>query len=181
MARVTLVRHGRAAAGFGDDHDPGLHPDGVAQASAVADALAPRGPAPLVSSPLLRARMTARPLAERWEIAPTVDERLGEIVSPTDDLGQRAAWLATALQGTWAALGSDYTSWRDRVVDAVLGLEDGTVVVTHFVAINAVVGVAQDDDRLMVFSPGYCSRTVVDTTGGRVVVDRGVTANTEVR
>jgi broad specificity phosphatase PhoE len=183
VARITLVRHGRAAAGFGDDADPHLHDDGVAQAGALADELAATAaPLPIVVSPLRRTRETAMPLAERWGVTPVVDERVAEIPSPTDDLDARAAWLAIALRGTWTDLGSDYLAWRDRVVDAVRGLESDTVVVTHFVAINAVAGAALDDDRLVVFSPGYCSRTIVDTTGGQIaLVQRGDQATTEVR
>lgn len=182
MPRVTLVRHGRAAAGFGDDADPGLHPEGVEQAEALAAALAGQGPLPLVVSPLLRTRETAAPLASRWGIEPVIDERVAEIPSPTDDLAARAAWLATAMQGTWGALGQDYERWRDRCVDAVRSLVDDTVVVSHFIAINAVVGAADGDDRLVVFTPGYCSRTVIEVDAGTLrVIERGVQATTEVR
>jgi broad specificity phosphatase PhoE len=184
MARITLVRHGRAAAGFGDDADPGLHPEGVIQAEAVADLLAPGGPMPVVVSPLRRTAETAAPLAARWSVEVRVDARVAEIPSPTDDLPARAAWLAGALQGSWADLGPRYARWRDEVVDAVVSLDEDAVVYTHFVAINAVVGAAERDDRLVVFAPGYCSRTVVDVdvrTRDLRVVARGAQAETEVR
>ena len=54
MTRLYLVRHGRAAAGWDTDPDPGLDPLGVHQAERMADELGPRGPLALISSPLLR-------------------------------------------------------------------------------------------------------------------------------
>ena len=36
MARIYMVRHGRAAAGFGESHDPGLDELGQKQAEEVA-------------------------------------------------------------------------------------------------------------------------------------------------
>ena len=47
MPRITMVRHGQAAAGFSDDLDPGLSELGRAQAEAAADALAAIGPQPM--------------------------------------------------------------------------------------------------------------------------------------
>ncbi len=56
-----------------------------------------------------------------------------------------------------------------------------TVVVSHFIAINAVVGAAIGNDRVMHVSLANCSITTVDTSGGSLaVVDIGRTAATEV-
>ncbi|MBV9044707.1 MAG: histidine phosphatase family protein, partial [Alphaproteobacteria bacterium] len=66
MARIYMVRHGKAAAGFGEDMDPGLDATGKAQAEAVAQKLAPLGPLAILSSPLKRAQETAAPLAALW-------------------------------------------------------------------------------------------------------------------
>ena len=66
MARIYLVRHGRAELGWGMDYDPGLDDLGRSQASAAANKLAPLGPLEVISSPLRRARQTAMPLAELW-------------------------------------------------------------------------------------------------------------------
>ncbi|MBK9972334.1 MAG: histidine phosphatase family protein [Acidimicrobiaceae bacterium] len=56
MPRLYLVRHGRAAAGWNTDPDPGLDAVGRHQAAAMTARLAPLGPLELVSSPLLRCR-----------------------------------------------------------------------------------------------------------------------------
>ena len=77
MARITMVRHGQAAAGFGEDHDPGLSPLGRQQAAAAADAVESLGPLPILCSPLRRCRETAQALADRWGVTPTVDAAVG--------------------------------------------------------------------------------------------------------
>ncbi|CAA9228164.1 MAG: hypothetical protein AVDCRST_MAG50-1630 [uncultured Acidimicrobiales bacterium] len=79
MSRIWMVRHGRAAAGFGAELDPGLDDHGRAQAEAVADRLAPLGPLPMVVSPLRRCRETAAPLEARWGVTARVDPDVGEI------------------------------------------------------------------------------------------------------
>ena len=180
MARIRLVRHGEAAAGFSADHDPGLSDRGWQQARAVADRLGPLGPMPLVTSPLRRTRQTAAPLAEAWGVTPRADARVAEIPSPTDDLAERGAWLSRAMAGTWADLGPDLAAWRDRLVQAVHELAADTVVVTHFVAINAIVGRATGDDRVMSVAVDNCSVTTVDTADGTLtLVELGAAARTE--
>jgi len=181
MALVRLVRHGHAAAGFSAEVDPGLDELGRAQAAAMAARLAPLGPLALVTSPLARTRQTATALEARWGVAAVVDDRVAEIPSPTDDLTERGAWLSRAMAGTWAELGDELGAWRDRLVAAVAELEHDTVVVTHFVAINALVGRARGDDRVMSVAVDNCSVTTLDTAGGTLAVrELGTTASTEV-
>lgn len=185
MARITMVRHGQAAAGFGDDLDPGLSDLGRAQAIAAADALASMGMQPIVCSPLRRCRETAMPLAEEWGIDPVVDERVGEIVSPADHAGleARSAWLRTAILGTWSVLGPEHHAWRQTVIDAVVAMPADTVVFSHFMAINVVVGAATSDDSVLCFRPDNCSWTVfdIDGPGSITLVELGRQASTEVR
>jgi broad specificity phosphatase PhoE len=182
VTRLYLVRHGQAAAGWGADHDPGLDDVGRAQAAAVADALAPLGPLPIVVSPLRRTRETALALADVWPtVTPVVDPAVGEIPSPTDDLAGREAWLVGVLAGRWSDLDDALRGWRRGVVDALVATRDDTVVVTHFVAINAAVGTATGDDRLVCFRPDNCSVTVLDHDGDALgVVELGAERGTAV-
>jgi broad specificity phosphatase PhoE len=168
VARLHLVRHGRAAAGWDADPDPGLDDFGRAQAETVARRLAPLGPLPIVCSPLRRTRETAEPLAGAWATSPRVDPRVGEIPSPTEDLLERGAWLQRALAGTWSDLGPTYLAWRADLLAALADLAEETVVVTHFVAINVVLGAALADDRLVVRSVANTSVTVVELDGSRI-------------
>ncbi len=74
--------------------------------------------------------------------------------------------------------------FRDRVLRAIRATTTDTVVMTHFLAINAVVGAATGDDRVVCFAPGHCSCTVVDLDprDGRLrVVELGATGGGSVR
>jgi len=170
MAKIYLVRHGRAAAGFDGHHDPGLDSMGRAQAAATARDLAPLGPLALYSSPLARARETAEPLATHWGSAILIEPRVTEIPSPTDDLAARSVWLRQAMQGRWRDLDGELNRWRERLIGCLRDLEQDTVVVCHYIAINVAVGAATDDDRLVVFGPDYASVTVLDNGGGRLTL-----------
>jgi broad specificity phosphatase PhoE len=183
VTRVYLVRHGRAAAGWDADRDPPLDDLGRSQADAVADRLAPLGPLAVVSSPLLRCRQTASPLATRWGVEARVDHAVAEIPSPEGvDMTERVTWLRAAMSGEWSALEPRYTNFRDGVVGAVIALPSDTVVFSHFVAINALIGHALGDDRLLIRSLDTCSVTVVEVVEGRLrLVEAGHEADTLIR
>lgn len=184
MSRLILVRHGQAAASWGEDADPGLSETGRAQAEAMASAVSESlaAPQPIEVSPLRRTRETAAALEARWATEAAVVPAIGEVPSPGLDLSERGAWLATLMGGTWDEADPDTRRWRDALVDHVAASPSDRVIVTHFVAINVVVGAARDDPRVRCFSPGYCSRTIVEATGGRLeVVALGGQAATAVR
>jgi broad specificity phosphatase PhoE len=182
VGHVVLVRHGKAAAGWADDIDPGLDDLGRQQAEVMADALHLFGPLPLYSSPLRRCYETAEALGDRWGVEPLVTPEVGEVASPTADLAERGAWLRSFMGSTWSQQPAELVAWRQRVVDFLLTIEDrDAVVVSHFVAINAAVGCAQGDDRVIVFAPDNCSRTELKIERGRLeVVELGATASTHV-
>ena len=174
MTRLYLVRHGQAAARWDQDHDPGLDDIGRRQALTLADALEPQGPLPVVVSPLRRTRETAAALEERWRVTASVEPDVGEILSPSDDLALRTEWLREVLHRRWSELAPDLRAWRDAVVAALLAQAEDAVVVTHFVAINAAVGEATGDDRVVCFRPDNCSCTVLEANDGRLrVVELG--------
>lgn len=182
LTRLYLVRHGRASAGW-EVLDPPLDEIGRAQAAAMADRLAPLGPLALVSSPLARCRQTAAVLGERWGTDAVIDPAVAEIPSPEGiAVPARVEWLRTAMAGTWAALGPRYTGYRDGVVAALVARPADTVVASHFVAINAAVGAALGDDRLVVRRVDNCSVTVLDVVDGALrLVQAGDEADTLIR
>jgi broad specificity phosphatase PhoE len=181
---LYLVRHGRPRARYDQDHDPGLDDVGRAQAQAAAADLAALGPLPVVSSPLRRTRETAMPFERLWDVTASIEPAVGEIRSPTDDLAERSAWLVEILRGNrrWGDLDDERRGWRDGVVDALLALAADAVVVTHYIAINAAVGVAIGDDRVVSFRPDNCSCTVLESDGRTLsLVELGRQAETAVR
>lgn len=181
MARIYIVRHGHAAAGFAEAVDPELDALGREQAERVAAQLAPLGSLPILTSPLMRARQTAEPLAVRWRCSPTIEDAIGEIPSPSNDLAERAVWLGEVVTGTWQDAGPELVTWRKRLLAAITAGQSDTVLFSHYVAINAVVGEAINDSRLVVFSPDNCSVTIVETAaGGLRLVQMGAAALTRV-
>jgi broad specificity phosphatase PhoE len=174
MARIHLVRHGQASAGFDADPDPGLDDLGRAQAVKVASELVTKGPMPIRTSPLLRCQETAEPLAALWGAEPIVDPAVTEVAAPTADLAGRSVWLRGAMAGEWSALEDAPRRWRDTLLGAVAAIDIDTVIFTHFVAINAVIGAATGSDRVLVERLANGSRTVVETRPeGLVLVEAG--------
>ena len=162
MARLYLVRHAQADAGWGDGLDPGLSDKGRAQAGLMAERLAATGPLPVLTSPLLRARQTAAALESRWNIMAVVDPGVGEVPSPSEDVAERQQWLRAAMATTWSELGPRYLSWRTMVTELLMGIPHDTVVVTHFVLINAALGRALGSDDVLVSAVENASVTVFD-------------------
>jgi broad specificity phosphatase PhoE len=183
MTRLYLVRHGRAAAGWDTDPDPGLDGIGHRQAEAVAARLAPLGPLPVVTSPLRRCRETAALLTATWNVEARVEPAVAEIPSPEGvAMADRIDWLRTAMQGTWGALAQRYVTYRDQVVRTLTAIAGDSVVFSHFVAINAAIGTAIGDDRLVVRSLDNCSVTVFDVVDGSLqLVESGHEADTLIR
>lgn len=145
--------------------------------------LAPLGPMAVLSSPLRRCRETAAPVATTWGADIDIDDRVAEIPSPEGvAMADRVEWLREAMAGTWSELGDRYVSYRDAVVGAIAALRSDTVVFSHFVAINAVIGSALGDDRVLIRSLDNCSVTVVDIVDGAVrLVEGGHEADTLIR
>ena len=113
-----------------------------------------------------------------------INSSVSEIPSPLGAaMGERTVWLRAAMSGTWAALGPRYTDFRDRLVNYLRGIETDAVVFSHFIAINAVIGAALGDDRLVIRSLDNCSVTIVDVGEDGVLsfVEGGREADTLIR
>jgi broad specificity phosphatase PhoE len=136
----------------------------------------------MVSSPLARARETAIPLAHTWGVLPSVEERVGEIPSPPGDQREREEWLRVVMGDSWSNLGRDLQSWRAGVIKALCALERDTVVFTHFIAINAAVGTATGDDRVVRCWPDNGSITIMALRERRLtLIESGYEAFTRIR
>ena len=185
--RIALVRHGRASAGWDTAIDPGLDDLGRKQADEAAkklDLVFVGQQVQIVSSPLLRCQQTARPFAEMRATPVRVCAEVAEIPSPVGvEMSGRVDWLRVAMQGTWADLGGEYVEFRDAVVEFVQSLQTSTVIFSHFIAINSVIGALMRDDRLMTRSLDNCSITLLDrdTAGNLRIEQTGHEADTLIR
>jgi broad specificity phosphatase PhoE len=188
MSRIYLIRHAKPSATWGgDDDDPGLDAQGLAQAAAAARTLlalpAELRPTRVVSSPLRRCRETARPYAEAIGARLEIDPAVGEIPTPSAlSPAERGPWLRQAFGGRWADIKGDldYDAWRGGVVRAVAS-RDHAAVFSHFVAINAVLTALAGEPQVITLRPDHASISVLELGDGVLsVIERGPEAATQV-
>ena len=177
MTRIYMIRHGKAAAGWDGDADPGLDDLGQAQAQAVADKLQTliAAPVPVFSSPLKRCQETAAPLAAAWGITPEIAAGVGEIPPPLEDLTARTQWLRRVMAGSWEGLyadavsvdsGVDFRGWNNNVLATLTGMQgDHVVIFSHFIALNAAYCAATGAGDVVSFAPANCSLSIFQTDG----------------
>lgn len=172
MPRLYLVRHAKPEAGWGQDTDPGLDAAGTAQAQATASELAGAlARLQILSSPLRRCRETAQPLERSWQQTADIFQAVAEIPAPALELAARHEWLTVAMRGTWQELqesapqGSiDYREWRQALLESLASVQHDSVIFTHFIAINVVVGAARGVDDVVCFRPDHASVTIAETS-----------------
>ena len=177
MTRIYMIRHGKAAAGWDGDADPGLNELGRTQAEAVAKKVQAlvATPVPIYSSPLKRCQETAAPLAAAWGVTPQIEAGVGEIPPPLEDLTARTDWLRRVMAGTWEGLyrdavsvesGVDFRGWNDNVVNTLNAFKGEAVVIfSHFIALNAAYCAATGAADVVSFAPENCSLSIFGTDG----------------
>ena len=181
------MRHGRASAGWDTALDPPLDEFGKNQSHVAAqklDEIFVNQKVEIISSPLLRCMQTAEAFADLRKTRVHVCGEVAEIPSPVGvPMSERINWLRGAMQGSWSQLGPEYVAFQNSVVDFVKSIETNTVVFSHFIAINAVVGAILKDDRLVIHSLDNCSITLLDSdaTGNLRIAQTGHEANTLIR
>lgn len=85
------------------------------------------------------------------------------------------------MAGRWSEQSDDLQQWRQALVDAMLEISRDTVIFSHFVAINAAVGAASGDDRVLLFRPDNGSITRIEVQDNALrVLERGHEAETKV-
>ncbi len=137
MVDIYLVRHGEAAATWGDDPNPGLSHLGRQQARQARDELEQYANIDIVSSPMQRALETSQPLATQLRKQVRIDDAFREIPSPVD-IDDRQAWLSGFMRQNWQDQGPEILAWRERAWNGLFELESHTAIFTHFMIINAI-------------------------------------------
>jgi broad specificity phosphatase PhoE len=164
---IFLVRHGEAAASWGQARDPGLSELGWQQALQTATELAPLLPAQvqLISSPLQRARDTAAPLCEILGTSELIiDDAFSEIPSPVP-LPQRQDWLREYMRQEWHTQPETLRNWRSSMMGKLRELEAPSVIFTHFLVLNTIVGVLKQRADTLCFWPDNASVTHLRANG----------------
>jgi probable phosphoglycerate mutase len=158
-ARLRFVRHGDASTACPGDTDPGLSIRGIRQALDLPAAIAERAEQ-LVSSPLIRARETALPLAAAFSLERRIEADYGEIPwREGQTVLQRVEELDQVRGARWSEIDAQWRDWRARLIDRVFSETGDVIVVSHFVAINVLVGLATGDDRMLITRPANTSVT----------------------
>ena len=196
MTLLYLVRHGRAAAGWDTSLDPELDDLGREQSAAAASRLTvllqdtkwSLTDVDVVSSPLRRCRETADAYTKITGQVARIEPRIAEIPSPTGvALVDRTEWLREVMAGTWAQVfathGEVYRNFHSQLVQWASAVRRDTIAFSHFIAINALIGAATGDDRVMFRSLDNASITTlhVDDDGTLTLVGGGAEADTLIR
>ncbi|MFQ3323483.1 MAG: broad specificity phosphatase PhoE [Pseudomonadales bacterium] len=168
MAIVYLVRHGEAAASWGESNDPGLSVLGKTQAINVANELSQLAQAVIISSPKLRAVETAQPLAKLWHVDITIEPRVTEIPTPID-IGDRSVWLKNIMKQDWQDMDDAMLAWQKHIIAALSELTQPTIVFCHFMVINAVAGWVSKQAPVLQQMPNYGSINQVTIEAGELV------------
>ncbi len=183
MIEFVLVRHGEAAQSWGEHSDPGLSELGKQQAEYAAytlNGIAPSGLV-LISSPKLRAQETAAPLADFRGAPVMIDASFQEVPSVTD-LANRQEWLKGLMRRRWTEVNEPVVkAWRENIIQGVHRLGHHSVIFTHFMVLNVIIGHIRQDDRVLQFWPGNCSITRCRLNNGMLeLVELGAELDTHV-
>lgn len=166
---IYFVRHGEAEAGWGTAPDPGLSGLGKKQAEAVAAELSGKAVSRILTSPMQRCRETSAPFARTSGLAPSVEPAVSEIPTP-EGLDDRVSWLRGFMAGEWDAAPAVVADWRSTLLSRLETIPDETVVFSHFIAINTIVGHLTGSPVVTSFRPGHCSVTVLTREGGQLAL-----------
>lgn len=175
--------------------DPDLTELGSRQAKATAEWLADEQIDAIYTSPLLRARQTAEPIAERHGLDVAVEPRIAEYDRQSEfyiPLEEVKASKDPELQAHWKALAEDRLedvvedahTFKPRVIEGMQQLIDAhagqrVVAVCHGGVINVALGWVLGLPRTLWFEPAYASisRVAAARSGIRSIVSINETAH----
>lgn len=162
---IYLIRHGEAAQAWDEAPDPVLSKNGHQQAQQLADAYLPllnSTDFQLVTSPLARAQETAIPFQEGLTISPIINANFAEIPSPGIALADRRNWLKALFAKKITELEQPQLDWRNDIISGIQSLEKNTLIFSHFMTINAIVGWIRGNEKVVSYYPNYCSITKIE-------------------
>ncbi len=170
---IYLIRHGEAAQAWDEAPNPGLSENGQHQAVSLANEYLPSvvgGDFQLVSSPLLRAKQTAFPFQLAFGHPPIINPNIAEIPSPGVALKDRRNWLKALFTKKINELEQPQLDWRNNIIESISTIEKNTLIFSHFMTINAIVGWITGDERVVSYYPNYCSITQIEKIGNQFFI-----------
>ena len=171
MIKIYLIRHGEAIDGW-TSLDPGLSKLGKKQTEDLKLSLKKKlkNKTDIISSPLLRCQETANISVSDSKKKIVFDDIFRELPSPIKDLNKRVTWLKRVLPLNWEELEEDtesklsnidYYLWRKKIINKIISFKNETVIFTHFVVINYVIGKIMNSNKVINFYPDNCSITEI--------------------
>ena len=182
MVKIYLVRHGEATEGW-TSQDPPLSELGKSQAQSLATFVSSTidensiNNIDFISSPLNRCKETASFALEKMYSEIVINDNFRELPSPTLDLKKRVNWLRRILPLTWSELlkdketkdsGINFIQWKKNIMNNIYSLNKDTIIFTHFVVINSIIGEILKSDKIVNFQPSNCSITEIRKINDRL-------------
>ncbi len=165
---IYLIRHGEAAQAWDEAPDPILSKNGKQQANSLAKQYLPnlqKGNFQLLSSPLARAQQTATPFEKGLNSPVIIHSNLAEIPSPGVALADRRNWLKALFDKTIDELEAPQLEWRNNIIQSIQSLENDSLIFSHFMTINAIIGWIRGNKKVVSYYPNYCSITKMEKIG----------------
>ena len=182
MVKIYLVRHGEATEGW-TSQDPPLSELGKSQAESLVTFVSSTfdensiNNIDFISSPLNRCKETASLALEKMYSEIVINNNFRELPSPTLDLEKRVNWLRRVLPLTWSELlkdketkdsGVNFIQWKKNIMNNIYSLKKDTIIFTHFVVINSIIGEILKSDKIVNFQPSNCSITEIRKINDRL-------------
>ena len=182
MVKIYLVRHGEAAEGW-TSQDPPLSELGKSQAQSLVSFVSSTidensiNNIDFISSPLNRCKETASLALEKMYSEIIINDNFRELPSPTLDLEKRVNWLRRVLPLNWSELlkdketkdsGVNFIEWKKNIMNNIYSLNKDTIIFTHFVVINSIIGEILKSDKIVNFQPSNCSITEIRKINDRL-------------
>ena len=182
MVKIYLVRHGEATEGW-TSQDPPLSELGKSQAESLVTFVSSTidensiNNIDFISSPLNRCKETASLALEKMYSEIVINNNFRELPSPTLDLEKRVNWLRRVLPLTWSELlkdtetkdsGVNFIQWKKNIMNNIYSINKDTIIFTHFVVINSIIGEIIKSDKIVNFQPSNCSITEIRKINDRL-------------
>ena len=182
MVKIYLVRHGEATEGW-TSQDPPLRELGKSQAQSLVTFVSSTfdessiNNINFISSPLNRCKETASLALEKMYSEIVINNNFRELPSPTVGLEKRVNWLRRVLPLTWSELlkdketkdsGVNFIQWKKNIMNNIYSLNKDTIIFTHFVVINSIIGEILKSDKIVNFQPSNCSITEIRKINDRL-------------
>ena len=174
---IYLIRHGEAESSWDQDSDPGLSKKGKRQSLELTTSLKNyilEEKFTIISSPLRRALETAQPMLESNNLTFSINKIFSEIPSPGIELSDRKEWLRKIFTINKNELLEPQSDWLKNILTEISNIKKPTLIFSHFMVINVIVGEILKSKKLVIFNPDNCSVTKITSKNKELrIIERG--------